>query len=181
MASGRPAGREAPGRVWIYRHRCSNSGYEPIGDIKALMALNLTRKGPDVVTVGPGNGSCAVNKSSFKSLGLGSWPECKKTTSTDVASYLLDKPAEPRKIAAADAGEHLYRAVCAGCHAYSARMIGPPTQIIQAMYADNPQGIADYIAKPVKKREDFPPMPGQSHLSPEHRMAAAKYMLSVKN
>lgn len=170
-----------PDRVSIYRNLFSNNGYEPIDDIKALMALNLTRKGPDVVTVGPGNGSCAVNKSSFKSLGLGSWPECKKTTSTDVASYLLDKPAEPRKIAAADAGEHLYRAVCAGCHAYSARMIGPPTQIIQAMYADNPQGIADYIAKPVKKREDFPPMPGQSHLSPEHRMAAAKYMLSVKN
>ena len=41
-------------------------------------------------------------------------------------------------------------------------------------------GAADYIAKPVKKRDDFPPMPSQAHLSPDLRMAVAQYMLSVK-
>ena len=174
-----PEAEPNPDRVSIYRNFFSNNGYEPIDDIKALMAVSLTRKGPDVVSVGPGSGSCALDKTSFKSLGIGSWPECKKTTSTDVATYLLEKPAEPRKIAAEDTGKHLYSAICAGCHAYNARMIGPPTQIIQAMYADNPQGIADFIAKPEKKREDFPPMPPQAHLSAEHRLAVAKYMLTV--
>ena len=48
------------------------------------------------------------------------------------------------------------------------------------MYAGNAQGIAEYIAKPVKKRDDLPPMPTQAHLNPEMRRAVADYMLSVK-
>jgi cytochrome c551/c552 len=170
-----------PDRISIYKNLFANNGYEPIDDIKALMTLSLTRKGPDVVAVGGGKGSCAVGKSAFKSLGLSSWPECKKTSSAETVSHLLAKPVEPRPIEAAEVGKRLYSAVCAGCHAYNVRMIGPPTQIIQAMYADNPQGIADFIAKPIKKREDFPEMPPQSHLRPEHRLAVAKYMLTVKN
>jgi hypothetical protein len=71
--------------------------------------------------------------------------------------------------------------VGAGCHAYSAKMIGPPTQIIQALYMDNPQGIVDYITNPVKKRDDYPEMPPQNYLSEEVRMAAAQYMLEVTN
>jgi cytochrome c551/c552 len=58
-------------------------------------------------------------------------------------------------------------------------MVGPPTQIIQALYAGNAQGIADYIEKPVKKREDFPPMPPQAHLSAELRLAVAQYLLAL--
>lgn len=168
-----------PDRVSIYKNFFANNGYEPIDDIKALMALNLTTKGPDVVSAGPGGGSCANEKSSFKHVGIKSWPECKKSTTAEVASYLLDKPAPARKISPSEVGEHLYKAICAGCHAYNARMIGPPTQVIQALYADNPQGIADYIAKPEKKREDFPPMPPQAHLNPEQRLAVAKYLLQV--
>ena len=88
----------------------------------------------------------------------------------------LDFPPYPGEV-----GKRLYSGVCAGCHAYNVRMIGPPTQILQVLYADNPQGIADYIANPVKKREDFPAMPPQAHLNAEHRLAVAKYMLGVKN
>ena len=46
---------------------------------------------------------------------------------------------------------------------------------------DNPEGIAAYAANPVKKRDDYPEMPPQSHLDDETRMAAARYMLQVKN
>src|SRR5210317_989401 len=63
----------------------------------------------------------------------------------------------------------------------NSRMIGPPTQIIQALYMDNPQGIVDYITSPTKKRDDYPEMPPQNYLSEEVRMAAAEYMLQVKN
>ena len=56
-----------------------------------------------------------------------------------------------------------------------------PVQAIQALYLDNPQGLADYIAKPVKKRDDYPEMPPQDYLDPETRLAVAKYMLQVTN
>ena len=69
---------------------------------------------------------------------------------------------------------------CAGCHTYTGRMIGPAVQIIQALYMDNPQALAAYIAAPVKKREDYPQMPPQDYLDPETRLAVAEYMLSVK-
>jgi len=72
-----------------------------------------------------------------------------------------------------------YLGICSGCHVCNGRMIGPPVQVIQAMYADNPQGIADYIARPVKKRPDFPEMPPQYYLDPGTRLAVAKYMLPV--
>ena len=60
-------------------------------------------------------------------------------------------------------------------------MIGPPVQIIQALYMDNPQGIADFIANPTRKRDDYPEMPPQDYLDKETRLAVAKYMLEVKN
>jgi hypothetical protein len=60
-------------------------------------------------------------------------------------------------------------------------MIGPPTQIIQALYMDNPEGIAEYTANPVKKRDDYPEMPPPSHLDDETRLAAARFMLQVTN
>jgi parallel beta-helix repeat protein len=173
-----------PDRVSIYQNFFADNGYEPIKDVKALMALNLTTKGPDVLAIGDGSGSCINGKASIKALNLRNWPECGKTTSMDVTSYLLDKPAPIRvngALETAEAGKRLFSGVCAGCHAYNVRMVGPPVQIIQVMYAGNPQGIADYIANPVKKREDFPAMPPQGHLSPEHRLAVAKYMLGVKN
>lgn len=179
-----PEADPSPDRVSVYKNFFANNGYEPIDDIKALMALNLTKKGPDLIAIGDGNGSCISNKAAVKTLNIGNWVDCTKTTSMDVASYLLDKPAPSRingKEEIAEAGYRLYSGICAGCHAYNVRMIGPPTQIIQVMYADNPQGIADYIANPTKKREDFPAMPPQAHLSAEHRLAVAKYMLQVKN
>jgi parallel beta-helix repeat protein len=168
-----------PDRVQLLRNFYANNGAEPIKEIRALMVAALTNQGPDVVAVGGGHDSCAVDKAAYKSLGLSSYGPCKRTSTADVATYLLDRPAAPRALEIADKGKLLYSAICAGCHAYNLRMIGPPTQVIQALYADNAQGIADYIARPVKKRDDFPPMPPQDHLSPEMRLAVAKYLLSV--
>jgi parallel beta-helix repeat protein len=169
-----------PDRIQILRNFFSGNGTEPIQEIQALMLTELTRQGPDVVAAGNGHDSCALDKSGFKAVGLRSWTVCKRRTTADVATYLLDHPAAPRRIEITDRGKLLYSAICAGCHAVNLRMIGPPVQAIQALYAGNAQGIADYIAKPVKKREDFPPMPPQSHLSPEMRLAVAQFMLNVK-
>jgi hypothetical protein len=46
---------------------------------------------------------------------------------------------------------------------------------------DNPEGLAAYIAAPVKKRDDYPEMPPQNYLDEETRLAVAKYMLSRTN
>jgi hypothetical protein len=54
-------------------------------------------------------------------------------------------------------------------------------QIIQALYMDNPQGLADYIANPTRKREDYPEMPKQDYLDEETRLAVAEHMLSRTN
>jgi parallel beta-helix repeat protein len=169
-----------PDRVQILRNFFADNGSEPIKEIQALMVAALTRQGPDVVAVGGGHDSCALDKSAFKWLGIAKYGTCKRTTSADVATYLLDSPAKAHEGQPADKGQLLYSAICSGCHAYNLRMIGPPTQVIQALYAGNPQGIADYIANPVKKRADFPPMPPQSHLSPDMRLAVARYLLTVK-
>ena len=93
-------------------------------------------------------------------------------------NYLLP-PVPPREIDPAERGKVTYLGVCSGCHLYSGRLIGPPVQVMQALYADNPQGLADYIAKPVKKRPDYPEMPPQDYLDPQARLEVAKYMLSL--
>ena len=175
-----PESDPSPDRVQVLPNLFADNGYEPIKDIKALMLAGLTTQGPDLVAVGGGSGSCVTNRDSIKWLGVSSWTACQRASTSDVTTYLLDQPAPPRVMSAQDRGKLVYSSVCAGCHAYNVRMIGPPTQILQAMYVGNPQGIADYIAKPVRKREDFPPMPPQAHLSADLRLAVAQYMLTVK-
>lgn len=175
-----PESEPNPDRVQVLRNFFANNGSDPIKDIQALMLASMTRQGPDVLAIGGGTGSCMTDRAAHSTIGISGWAgKCAKTTSAEITTLLLDKPATPRKTDTANKGQVLYNGICAGCHAYSARMIGPPTKIVQAMYAGNPQSIADYIAKPSKKRDDFPPMPSQGHLSPEMRLKVAEYMLSV--
>jgi mono/diheme cytochrome c family protein len=95
-------------------------------------------------------------------------------------NYLLP-PVPPRVIEPGERGKVVYLGICSGCHIYNGRMIGPPVQVIQALYMENPQGLADYLAQPQKKRDDYPEMPPQDYLDPETRLAVAKYMLQVTN
>jgi cytochrome c551/c552 len=133
----------------------------------------------DILNVGKSSNSCIHDHDKYITVGLKDFGTCGFDTTAQVSTYLLEEPAERRLIAAEDMGKRAYYGVCSGCHAYNVRMIGPPTQIIQALYMDNPQGIVDYITEPVKKREDYPDMPPQNYLSEDVRMAAAKYMLQV--
>ena len=107
-------------------------------------------------------------------------PSATFTNTAATSNYLLP-PVPPREIEPDERGKVVFLGICSGCHIYNGRMIGPPVQVIQALYMDNPQGIADYIAKPVKKRDDYPEMPPQDYLDPETRLAVAKYMLQVTN
>jgi parallel beta-helix repeat protein len=166
-------------RVKILNNTMINNGYESVPEIKAYMLTELKTGNPDIVSVGPTADSCIVNRVQYVTAGIDSFTECDFTNTSSIGNYLL-ATVPPREIKAADKGKIAYLGICAGCHTYTGRMIGPPVQIIQALYMDNPQGIADFIANPTKKRDDYPEMPPQNYLDAETRLAVGKYMLEVK-
>lgn len=169
-------------RVKILDNVMLNNGYDTITEAKALALADgiVNVKNLDIVRAGPSPGSCIINRHQYVTVGLGNFAECDFTNTAATINYLLP-PVEPREIKPGERGRVVYLGICSGCHIYNGRMIGPPVQVIQALYMDNPQGLADFIAKPTKKRADYPEMPPQDYLDPETRLAVAKYMLQVKN
>jgi parallel beta-helix repeat protein len=171
-----------PDRVKILDNVMLNNGYDTITEGKALALAEgmVTVRNLDIVRVGPSPGSCMINRHQYVTVGVGDFAECGFTNTNDTVNYLLP-PVPPREIKPGERGKVVFLGICSGCHIYNGRMIGPPVQAIQALYLDNPQGLADYIAKPVKKREDYPEMPPQDYLDPETRLAVAQYLLQVTN
>lgn len=167
-------------RVKILDNVMLGNGYDTIKEARALMLAEgkVGQKNLDIVRVGPSPGSCIINRHQYVTVGVNDFAECEFTNTATTVNYLLP-PVPPRVIKPEERGKVVYLGICSGCHTYNGRMIGPPVQAIQALYMDNPQGLADYIAKPVKKRDDYPEMPPQDYLDPETRLAAAKYMLQV--
>jgi parallel beta-helix repeat protein len=175
-----PESEPNPDRIVILDNIMSNNGSNPIDELKAYKVANLvTTPGIDIVAIGGGTGSCIRDKGRYLTVGLGNYAQCTSTGTASVLSYMLAEPAPPRDTKTGDRGRLIYYGICSGCHSYNMRMIGPPVMAIQALYKDNPQGIADYIANPVHKRQDFPEMPPQDYLSEEKRLEVAKYMLSI--
>lgn len=166
-------------RITLLDNIMIDNGESPIGLLRTLMLTRFSLKGPDIIDTGGGKGSCILNKDRYRTVGLKNYARCTRTTTSDVLSYRLAEPVEPRQIELAERGKLSYYGVCTGCHAYSVRLVGPPVVVIQALYQDNPQGIADYIAAPLRVRDDFPEMPPQDYLPAELRRAVADYMLSV--
>jgi parallel beta-helix repeat protein len=168
-------------RVRLLDNTMLNNGFDTIPEGKALLlAEGKGGKNLDIIRVGPSPGSCIVNRHQYVTAGVGDFGECDFTHTDNISTYLLP-PVPPRKIDITERGKVAYLGICSGCHIYNGRMIGPPVQVIQALYMDNPQGLADYIASPVKKRPDYPEMPPQDYLDPATRLAVARYMLDVKN
>ena len=168
-------------RTMILDNVMLNNGYDTIPEVTAV-ALTELHTGPvDIVHVGSSDGSCIINRHRYRTVGIGNYAECDFTNTDSTESYLLAGGAQPRVINPEERGEIAYLGVCTGCHSYTGRLIGPSVEVIQAMYAGNPQGLADYINAPVKKRNNFPEMPAQNYLDSETQLAVAKYMLQVDN
>lgn len=172
-----------PDNIQILDNLMFDNGADPVAQVKAAMLTQFKTTGPDILAnIGSAQepDNCILNKARYTSFGLGKWSQCTLTTTAATRSYLLEGEAAPREIETdADRVARLYKGICAGCHAYNLRMIGPPAMAIQAQYYEDPQGIADYLANPVKKRPDFPAMPAQGHLSEELRLKVAEYMLCL--
>lgn len=166
-------------RIRILDNVMFDNGNNVTGELKALMLTKFSLKGPDVIDTEGGKGSCILNKDRYRTVGLGSYAKCDTSNTAHITSHRLKEPVQPREISQQERGKLTYYGVCAGCHAYSVRMIGPPTMIVQALYQNNAKGIADYIANPVRKRSDFPAMPPQNYLPEDVRMAVAEFMLTL--
>jgi parallel beta-helix repeat protein len=166
-------------QIAILDNTMQDNGKHALDEIKALMLTKLVTGGADIVRVGDSKGSCILHPERHRTYGVDDFAPCGFTTTADTRTYLLTKPVAPREIAASEKGKAVYFAICSGCHAYNVRLIGPPTQAIQAIYLDNPQGIADFIAQPSKKRPDYPEMPPQAYLDEPTRRAVAEFMLGV--
>jgi parallel beta-helix repeat protein len=167
-------------RTMILDNVMLNNGYDTIPEVTAVALTELHTGLIDIVHVGPSNGSCIINRHRYRAVGIGNYGECDFTNTDNTESYLLAGGAEPRVIHPSERGEIAYLGVCTGCHSYTGRLIGPSVQVIQAMYAGNPEGLVDYINAPVKKRDNFPPMPAQNYLDAETQMAVANYMLALE-
>ena len=190
-----------PDRVQIRDNLMLNNGADPEGEMKLLMLTKLSTTGPDIFAyqgaTDAARGSCISRRGAYRTLGVDDWEDCDSPTirATDaiagqephdstrsVITKMLPEPAAPRIIEENLSGaEIVYQGICAGCHAYNIRLIGPPTLTIQAQYGDNAETIAAYIANPEKKRPDFPTMPPQDHLSAPMRQLVAEYMLALTN
>ena len=112
--------------------------------------------------------------------GSDDFAECDFSNTDSIHNYLIPGAAKPRVIASAERGEIAYMGICAGCHAYDDVLIGPSTRDIQAMYANNPQGIVSYINAPFKVRPEYPEMPAQNYLNAETQLAVADYLLNIQ-
>ena len=182
-AANDPDSDPSPNRPKILNNIMQDNGKDPAPVVLAALAAAgvLVTTGPDIVDSAGMDDGCILNPERFRTVGLDKYSECEFATTANIASYTLPEPVPPRSMEDMDKGKLAFYGVCAGCHAYGSRMIGPPTQVIQALYMDNPEGIAEYAANPVKKRPDYPEMPPQAHLDAQTRLAAAKFMLQVKN
>ncbi|MEM1144589.1 MAG: cytochrome-c peroxidase, partial [Pseudomonadota bacterium] len=150
-------------------------------ELKALMLTEFKTGNPDIVRAGNARDGCISNRHRYTVVGVGDFADCAFDNTDSIDTYLLPEPVAAREIDQSEQGKITYLGICTGCHTYTGRMIGPPVQVIQALYMDNPEGLAEYIAQPEKKREDYPEMPPQDYLSQEVRLAVAEYMLEVSN
>jgi parallel beta-helix repeat protein len=166
-----------PDETRIFGNIFVNNGYDAagLGDAGAII-----ERGADIVNLARGDAHCYADNQGATTLGTSQWTTCDPAlSSADIQSHLLAEPVESPALSAAQKAQLTYHAVCSGCHAYSHTMIGPPMMVVQALYRDNPEGLAQWIAAPSKKRplEDYPAMPPQDYLSEELRLDLAKYIL----
>lgn len=170
-----------PDRIVILDNIMFDNGSTPTGAIKAMLLTQLQTKGPDVFAFGGGVGSTILDKNKYRTFGLGDYGQAQTTDTRDVKTMMLPEPVAPRSVSEHELGEITYYGVCAGCHAFGTTLIGVDTAVIQEIYVDNPQGIVNYITKPLNLRKDYPDMPPQDYLSDAAKMAVAEYILTMTN
>jgi len=73
-------------------------------------------------------------------------------------------------------GARVFSQRCASCHSFDKKLVGPPLNEVISTYASNPKALMEWIARPGRRRQDYPAMPPQE-LTPEELDQVAKYVL----
>jgi parallel beta-helix repeat protein len=186
-----PGSEPNPDNITILDNIMQNNGTAPSGIVKDLLGIMGKETGPDIFDTGKGTGKCIADINRYTTLFLlgADYGVCDRVEYATDGIFTMTLPEmAPTEIIQdvsdeefeAELGKRTYYGVCTGCHTYSVRMIGPSIKSIQALYFDDPEGIAAYINSPTKKREDFPEMPPQNYLTEKTRMAVSKYLLEVR-
>ena len=154
-----------------------NNGASPIGYLKSVVTGLGQTTAPDLLVLGRGKGNCVDNRKSIAMMGDVDWHECPQTTSAGIQTKRLATPVKAPDLSIEQKGRLTYLAVCSGCHSFNNRIYGPPMVAARAAYMGNPEKLAEWIEHPQKRRADYPPMPPQSYLPADVRMAVARDVL----
>jgi cytochrome c551/c552 len=73
-------------------------------------------------------------------------------------------------------GEEIYNRVCAACHKFDVKLVGPPYQQTVPAYNGDVKKLSAFILKPVKKNPEYPPMPAPP-LKPKEADAVSQYLI----
>lgn len=73
-------------------------------------------------------------------------------------------------------GEAVFEAICAGCHQFDIRVVGPPLSDVVPKYGGDVEKLKGFIKNPVKVNPDYPSMPNLG--LPEEKIdAVARYLI----
>jgi parallel beta-helix repeat protein len=167
-----------PDELRLLRNTYLGNGADPQGSVKAILESAGQSTGVDVLATGKGRGNCVAEREAVRSLGIRRFEDCAPgTTSAATLSMRPSQPVAAPVYTPEQVGRLTYLAVCSGCHTYNARLVGPPMLAIKALYAGKPAALADWIATPTRRRQDYPEMPPQAYLPEQVRLAVANYIL----
>jgi parallel beta-helix repeat protein len=164
----------------ILQNTFLSNGEHPYGRTLRILTALKQEHAPDLLIGGRGRRNCVTSKEALTTLGADAWLECPAgATSADLVTMRLDKPIATPSLTLEQKGRLTFLAVCTGCHSFSTRLTGPPMVAARAPYMGNPQKLAEWIANPTKRRDDYPPMPPQNYLPADVRLEVSKYVLGI--
>lgn len=134
--------------------------------------------GADVAGTNKGSG-CITPGQGIVTVDIDHFTDCEDHVKSMQVS-MLKAPGELASTEDENIGKKTFNIICAGCHAYGFRLIGPPIEEVQAKYEGNASGLAAFAKAPKKVRKDYPAMPPHAHLPDETLAEVAKYMLTIE-
>lgn len=163
--------------IKIMKNTWRDNGDNLSGMLGGMIAA-ASRSGVEILSMGKDRDSCLLAEDGVDALGVDQWTACDPSmTKATFDTAMIKDGAEEPVYSPEQKGRLTYLAVCTGCHAYDSVLHGPSVESIKALYADNPEGLVQYAANPVRKREDFPEMPAQSYLGDDVLTQIADYIL----
>lgn len=73
-------------------------------------------------------------------------------------------------------GEEIFTRICAACHKFDVKLVGPPYAETVPGYGGDVKKLSGFILNPVKKNPNYPPMPNPG-LKPKEADAVAQYLI----